>query len=1090
MTNFLRFLLILPLLLHLAACGQQISDRLSPEDLATHNQAVGLMGQFNYDEALARFSDLARRHPDNPEFRVDLAIATLNRQQEGDEAAALAILAEVLQQQPRHLRALYTSGLLELNGGNAERAGPLFRQMVEADAGDAFAAYYLGLTLVQQGRHEEALPWYRKAIELDPHLRSAYYGAFQVLRQLRRDEEAREMLEWYQKLATDPRARQAEFKYTRMGPKAEVKALKAAPDGPAALPDGPLFGERQSLPLPGGVPEERANLTAADIDGDGRLDLYLAGRAVLLGEAGGGFRPLPDHPLASADDVNTALWGDIDNDGLLDVYLCRRGPNQLWRQQAPGQWREITSEATANGAADTVDGALFDADHDGDLDFFLVNADAPNELLNNNRDGSFRPLAQELGIAGRGPGRSVVVTDLDRDRDADLLVLNAAPPHEVWLNDLMWSYRPAPGFDAFRGSPLNAALAQDRDADGQPELYTLNSDGAAERWQPDAGGQWQGTPLSAHDVPGEASVPTLALLDVDGDGATELLRSTADGWGLYRIRAESLEPLVSAGRPGLGAWIPFNGDVARGLAIVGLDGGGLAIWPPGPGRHPFVGLTLSGREEKGESMRSNASGIGTHLALRTGSRWTVLESFRQYSGPGQGLQPLTIGLGGAGQADFVAIRWSDGVFQSELALEPGRLHAITETQRQLSSCPVLFAWDGEGYRFVSDLLGVGGIGFAIGRGEYAEPRPWENFQLPGGLLQPRGGRYLLKLTEPMEEAAYLDAARLVLYDLPPGWRMVLDERMSILGPEPSGEPRFYRGEMLPMLATNGRGDATASVTRADLRAATVGPLDRRFIGRLEREHRLLLEFPRPLDAVAGEPMLVIDGWVEYPYSQTLFAAWQAGAHYQAPSLDYQGVDGRWHTLLEQFGYPAGMPRRMSVPLDGLPPGVTRLRLRTNQEIYWDRIAVAYAETPPQVRRRPLPLRAAWVESTGFALRTTGEQRLPHYDYSRRLPLWDTRHMAGFYTELGAAQALVAEVDDALAIIGPGEEIHLEFDAPDSSPPAGWSRTLVFESNGWAKDMDLFTRDGDTLGPLPFLGAASEPRERLHAQLNTRYRSGR
>jgi hypothetical protein len=342
----------------------------------------------------------------------------------------------------------------------------------------------------------------------------------------------------------------------------------------------------------------------------------------------------------------------------------------------------------------------------------------------------------------------------------------------------------------------------------------------------------------------------------------------------------------------------------------------------------------------------------------------------------------------------------------------------------------------------------------------------------------------------MEEAAYLDAARLTLYDLPPGWRMVLDERMSILGPEPSGRPRFYRAEMLPARAANGQGDVTARVTRADLKAAPVGRLDHRFIGRLEQEHRLLLEFPRPLDAAAGEPMLVIDGWVEYPYSQTLFAAWQAGAHYRAPSLDYQGADGRWHTLLEQFGYPAGMPRRMSVPLAGLPPGVTRLRLRTNQEIYWDRIAVAYAETPPELKRRSLPLRAARVRAGGFPLRTTGEQRLPHYDYGRRLPLWDTRHQAGFYTEFGAAQALVAELDDALAIFGPGEEIHLEFDAPGSPPPAGWSRTLVFESNGWAKDMDLFTKDGDTLGPLPSLGAASERRDRLHAQLNTRYRSGR
>ena len=104
MTCVLRFLSILTLLLHLAACGQQTSDRLPPEDLAFHNQAVGLMGQFNYEEALTRLSDLAQRYPDNPDLRVDLAIAVLNRQLEGDEDTALDILAKVLRQAPQHLR--------------------------------------------------------------------------------------------------------------------------------------------------------------------------------------------------------------------------------------------------------------------------------------------------------------------------------------------------------------------------------------------------------------------------------------------------------------------------------------------------------------------------------------------------------------------------------------------------------------------------------------------------------------------------------------------------------------------------------------------------------------------------------------------------------------------------------------------------------------------------------------------------------------------------------------------------------------------------------------------------------------------------
>ncbi len=399
------------------------------------------------------------------------------------------------------------------------------------------------------------------------------------------------------------------------------------------------------------------------------------------------------------------------------------------------------------------------------------------------------------------------------------------------------------------------------------------------------------------------------------------------------------------------------------------------------------------------TMRSNASGIGTRLALRSGSRWILTDNWRQHSAPGQGLQPVVTGLGGARQLDFVSLIWSDGVFQTELDLAAGQLHRINETERQLSSCPVLFAWDGERYAFISDLLGVGGLGYFIEPGVTAPPRPRENFLLPASLPVPRDGHYVLKIGEPMEEVAYLDAVRLVAYDLPPGW-------------------------------------------------------------------------------------------VEYPYSQTMFAAWQAQADWRAPTLEARGSNGQWQVILKEFGYPAGMPRRMSVPLNGLPPGTTALRLRTNQEIYWDRVAVVQAGDLPQARRTTLPLASAHVAESGFARRSTGPQRQPHYDYTQRSPFWDTRYMAGHYTAFGPATDLVTAVDDATAIIGPGEEVHLEFSAGLPSLPAGWQRRFVLEANGWAKDMDLYTEQGTTLGPLPSSGLPDGPRDALHARYNTRYRDGR
>jgi hypothetical protein len=401
---------------------------------------------------------------------------------------------------------------------------------------------------------------------------------------------------------------------------------------------------------------------------------------------------------------------------------------------------------------------------------------------------------------------------------------------------------------------------------------------------------------------------------------------------------------------------------------------------------------------------------------------------------------------------------------------------------------VLFAYDGTGFRFVTDILGVGGIGFLERPRVYSAPHPHERVLLPDGLLAARDGRYSLVLGEPMEEVAYLDRASLTVYDLPPGWQMALDERKAIAGPLPTGAPIFYRRERRPSRVVNDRGDdVTASTATADLVAAPPGAADRRFIGRTSR-HSITMEFDEPLEHGAGLPVLMLDGWVEYPYAQTVFAAWQADAAYEAPTLDARDRAGRWHVVAAEFGYPAGMPRRMTLPMPALPPGTVALRLTTTQEIYWDRVAVIYGESAPTVVATPASLSAATLRMSGFARRSTGAQRVPDYDYDYRAPLLDTRHPRGWYSRLGPVTPLVERDDEAMAIFGPGEDILLEFEAPSAPPPPGWTRRVVFDAKGWCKDMDLYTKDGDTVTPLP--GHDSPARRALHAEFNVRYEGGR
>ncbi|MCZ6850074.1 MAG: FG-GAP-like repeat-containing protein, partial [Planctomycetota bacterium] len=843
-------------------------------------RGVGLMGQYRYADARAVFEQLVKEHPDWLDVKVNLAIATLNRQEDGDESLALTLLRDVLGTTPDHLRARYCAGLLLLRSGNETALGHL-RFVAEADPHDAYALYFYASALEQMKRKDEALPLYQRTIEIDPYLRSGYYRLSQLLARSGRVDEGRSMQETFQKLDENPRARTVDFIYSKMGPKAEALAIDldeppvtTPPIGPIFAEPGPLVDDGEGYAWKEHAEDRPVSITACDIDNDGLLDIFIAdalrqgdvANAVILNSSDGRFTLDVDHDLATVSAVNAALWGDFDNDGWTDVYLCRKGPNQLWRQVEPGKWADVSqSTRTANGDYDTVDGAFFDADHDGDLDIFCVNADGPNELLNNNLDGTFRPIAQERGIAGDGPpSRQVLVADLDHDRDADIIVINKIPPHEVYLNDRLWEYHVAEGFDALKKAQVRAAVAGDLDADGQVELYTIEphrffSSWQRVRWQADEDGGWQPAALldppdhgmRAPEAEQRAVVGGIALNDVTGDGSPNLIEFDAHGLAIWDAAGNGkglLAGLVGRGDLQIVSWSPVLLDASAGPAIIGLPRNGPPlIWPPGPGRHRFAALTFTGMENPGQSMRSNASGIGAHIAVRVDSRWTVLDTFRNDSGPGQSLQPIAIGLGGAEKIDFIAIDWSDGVFQSEVHgiapkanapprdLSAGHTELIEENQRQVSSCPVLFAWNGERYEFVSDLLGVGGLGYLVAPGEYAPPRPWENFLLPPGLLRPKDERYVLKLAEPMEEACYLDSMRLVSYDLPPGWKMTLDERMSILGPEPTGRPVFYRDEVLPVQAVNDRGeDVTANIVTADRRAAPVGALDRRFICRLQR----------------------------------------------------------------------------------------------------------------------------------------------------------------------------------------------------------------------------------------------------------------
>ena len=1068
------------------------------------------MGQFEYDRSVGVFEQLLASQPSSSDVQVDLAIALLNREKGTDLDRAKNLLDQVNRADPENLRAQYCRGLLAYHDGETAQARERFAAVVDRDPNDGYAIYFLGQCLFSEGRFADALGEFKRAQRVDPYLRSAYYGAFQAAQRTGDQTLAQESLAMFQRLADNPRARVAELKYTRMGPKAEVDVplqdRLSTPDRPA----GPVFTAPADLPIAGvndakfvgAANASRApHVTVADMNGDGRSDLLLSraieipgvgvGNAVLL-DKDSTYRLEPNHPLATILDVNAALWGDYDNDGLVDTYLCRSGPNQLWRQASPGEWVEVTTSAQADGGDfTTVDGACFDADHDGDLDYFLVNSDGPNDLLNNNRNGTFRSIGESLGLSGRGEdSRRVVVGDLDSDDDADIIVVNQTPPHDVYINELLWDYQPAQNLDDFRNSAINALVAVDADVDGQTELYALG-DGRLVRWARRDDGSWASERLAELGSSEANDVSELSLHDCDGDSQLEILLQQGAEIRLLRLDGKTEQEMTVPGLAGRAGVLVTD----RGPELIACrrDGAPLKI-PSGEGRFPFALLQLQGRIDKGAEMRSNASGIGVRAWARIGDRWAVIPPFRTTSGPGQGLQPVAVGLGGREKIDFLRLVWPDGVSQSELDLTSGQLHSISEVQRQTGSCPLVFVWNGEQFEFVADILGAAGLGANLGNGEYHEPRPEESLLLPAAKLQPRQGVYAIKLGEPMEETSYFDAIRFTTYDVPTGWRMALDERFAASPPMPTSEPIFYRTEVLPRRATNGQGeDVTGAIAHADHVAASFERRDRRFVG-LGELHDLTLDFEERLDRIE-DPVLIFDGWIEYAYSQSAFAAFQSGTPFLPPTIEARGSDGRWQTISKHFGYMAGTSRRSALPLERsrLPRGTRELRVRTNLQIYWDRIAIVDREACPSARRSQLELVKAKVADVGFAHRSVNDQRRVSFDYSRRVPFTDARHPVGWYTEFGDARPLIAAADNAVAIIGPGEELHLEF-AVGESCPAGFERSFVLETNGWCKDADPFTRNSGTVEPLPIRADLMTPereaaRLQLHREFNTRYMAG-
>ncbi len=159
--------------------------------------------------------------------------------------------------------------------------------------------------------------------------------------------------------------------------------------------------ERAGLQWGGRAPGEAANGTvrpcAADVNGDGRLDLFLANygpNGLFLKRADGGWEDASAAWGVAIDGrYDTCAFADVDHDGRLDLYVNgtftggTQYPDFLFRN-AGTRFEDVTTSPVRSLNADHGAGWA-DVDGDGDLDLSLTGArpDGMHLVLRNGHAG-------------------------------------------------------------------------------------------------------------------------------------------------------------------------------------------------------------------------------------------------------------------------------------------------------------------------------------------------------------------------------------------------------------------------------------------------------------------------------------------------------------------------------------------------------------------------------------------------------------------------------------------------------------------------------------------------------------------------------
>jgi Flp pilus assembly protein TadD len=1033
----------------------QRSRAASPGFARLVNRGNAMLEKGDADGAIGVYAQALQLSPESTDVRLNLANAYLAA---GRTQDAVRLCQQALELNPGSAAAYYLRGCALLRENEPEQASESFQQSWKIEPAVPALDFQTGMAQEALGQIPDAIRDFEGVIRAAPDHPSAHYQLSRLYRQVGRDGDAERELKEHQRilaLRNGSPVTEAELErcqYTR--PLAPF--VLAQPD-PRGIPV--RFVEDTAAAFGALASDWRGPLAVIDYEHDGRQSLFARdGSAgfLLLDNRAGRFsalgRPLP---APATGGYRACLTGDLDNDGFDDVVVLGDQDSRVFKFYAHGRIRDATRAAGLEGLKATC-GLLADLDFTGNLDLVAVRpAGAGLAIYRNLGNLYFDGTWSDSGLPRALPGAAqVTAEDWNNEGLPGVFIARADGPPAFYAKRRAGAFAPS---TLTAGWPAGAVMAT---GDLGNDLHAQAVIATETALEIVGGNHARSLSLPLHGF----RVAGLLLEDFDNDGWLDILAYGSGGVRVWR-NAGHAGFIDVTGELGLDKVGPVEGMVAADFAgrgcldLVTSSDAGLRYWRnQGGNRNLQLKLRLVGN-------RSNTSSLGVRVEVSAGD-WRTSRTVRR--------MPLEIGVGQHGQLDALRVHWFD-LSTAQVDVPVGRaMVTVTEPKLPSGSCPYLYAWDGRGFRFVTDILGAAPLGLPQDEKRYVPADPEELLALGGeAQFPPRNGSYEVRITDELREVLYLDEARLIAVDHPRGTIVLATSKMHACGPFPPHEIWTLRPLCTPRLAVTGDGaDVTEELARVDGRMVSPLRLRRPQLRGLAEPYSVTLDFgPLALDRPL---VLALTGWLHFGGGMANVAgSIDPTLPFPFPVLEAGLGDGTWQRVGVEVGTPAGKTKTILVDLGGkLPSGTQRIRVSTAYEIYWDCALLCERAGEAGTRLRDLRPASADLHWRGYSRYADLPPSLPLtpiYTEVSPVPPWD-RTPAGWVTRYGAVGDLVAWRDDRLVLLAGGDELSLSFDAAQlPPPPPGAVRDLFLHVVGWDKDSDFHVGQGWRVDPLPFQG---------------------